>query len=678
MKAGASRENRESIAWPIGLGGMQNKTLTSHDLLTHVAAAVRSGQPADAALQQLKTKADWDTLQTPKARLSQVQTWCATIKPDLPKPLYKKLKHALRAAALPAQEAASSTVKFKINGTEVQLEREHVEARGGVLANYAGPFAESAFGTHSLQLGFHLTAEQLVGMANYISEGELPEYTSPQLRKELCHLGDRLGMEGLVASARAEGDAQVRAQQQTLRRDTLMDLGVAISSTVDAAWQEASKHLRLPNNKILQAVSPLSAWGRDVSRETMRAMRSLLDRPHASITVPQEPSSLPVQLGWLHGLVDLSLANSRVATLPTSLTGLVALQSLNLSGSLLSTLPGFIFELPQLTRLEAQHLSQLTHVEPFDPRAAQLQQVALGGSYTPNALTLPDCLFDLPQLASLTVNNVLASMPPAVSRASHLETLNWKTGLAQLPAEIGALTALQTLNIAGNALTALPPQFGALGTLQTLNVESNALTALPPQISGLTALTSLRAWDNQLTALPPEVGGLTRLQQAVLRQNRIAVLPDTLGNLTQLSSLDLSHNALANLPNGLSGATALQSLQLGQNVMRTVPPAVTILPQLITLDMSQNRLEQLPQGWASATLQTLSLGFNQLTEMPKRAWIMPALTSLELSENRLTKLPSWMTQLTALRLLSPHGRQRVSIPSALQNMAGLRIDAYYA
>ena len=51
-----------------------------------------------------------------------------------------------------------------------------------------------------------------------------------------------------------------------------------------------------------------------------------------------------------------------------------------------------------------------------------------------------------------------------------------------MPSELGLLTGLTNLNLAGNALEALPPELGRLTRLQLLGLKDNRLSELPTEV----------------------------------------------------------------------------------------------------------------------------------------------------------------------------------------------------
>ena len=81
----------------------------------------------------------------------------------------------------------------------------------------------------------------------------------------------------------------------------------------------------------------------------------------------------------------------------------------------------------------------------------------------------------------------------------------------ELPPEIGQLTALISLRLAGCSLEELPPQIGQLAALSFLGLVGCPLKELPPQIGQLTALTHLILNGCTLKELPPQIGQLLAL-----------------------------------------------------------------------------------------------------------------------------------------------------------------------
>lgn len=93
-------------------------------------------------------------------------------------------------------------------------------------------------------------------------------------------------------------------------------------------------------------------------------------------------------------------------------------------------------------------------------------------------------------------------IPSSISRLSALRDLRVDRGGGTLPAEIGELPSLQTLNLAGMGLTgSLPSELGNVTTLARLRFDLNALTGtLPPSLSKLLQLVELRLDSNRFNS----------------------------------------------------------------------------------------------------------------------------------------------------------------------------------
>ena len=115
--------------------------------------------------------------------------------------------------------------------------------------------------------------------------------------------------------------------------------------------------------------------------------------------------------------------------------------------------------------------------------------------------------------------------------------------LMRLPAELTSLApSLKALTVRWNLLTTLPASIGRLRLLQTLDLSFNRLERLPPQLAELHCLTVLCLSDNELSALPDGMGDLRSLETLHLQYNQLKSLPCSLANIPHLSVLSLSGN----------------------------------------------------------------------------------------------------------------------------------------
>jgi glyoxylase-like metal-dependent hydrolase (beta-lactamase superfamily II) len=186
-----------------------------------------------------------------------------------------------------------------------------------------------------------------------------------------------------------------------------------------------------------------------------------------------------------------------------------------------------------------------------------------------------------------------------------------------LPAEIGKLASLTSLNLSNNQLRELSAEIGKLTSLTSLDLSNNQLRNLPSSIGNLTRLSGLYLGRNQLRELPAEIGKLTSLTSLHLSNNQLWKLPSEIGNLTNLTGLWLNENQLREFPSSIGNLTRLSDLILRRNPLRGLPPEIGKLTKLTWLTPGGNHLRELPLEIGNLTsLETLWLFENQLCDLP--------------------------------------------------------------
>lgn len=189
----------------------------------------------------------------------------------------------------------------------------------------------------------------------------------------------------------------------------------------------------------------------------------------------------------------------------------------------------------------------------------------------------------------------LPGLPRVVGeRFGHVQRLDLAMNrLAALP-DLARLSALEELDLTGNALAALPPEVGALTGLRVLALNGNVLAALPAAIGRLARLERLELNNNMLGALPPELGRLSSLEELCVSGNPLGALPPALGALRNLATLDASVCRLRALPETLTLATRVIDLNLSGNQLERLPDGIGRMTRLVTLNVQDNRLADLP------------------------------------------------------------------------------------
>ncbi len=283
----------------------------------------------------------------------------------------------------------------------------------------------------------------------------------------------------------------------------------------------------------------------------------------------------------------------------------------------------------------------------------------------------------------LSGNKLKGTVPATIGNLSELQTLNlaYNQGLIDLmPATISQLVKLQNLNLAYTylrgtilntitSLTALrtfnvsyalfsgtiPDALANLTQLRAFSCGSNfGFTGpIPASLGNLTNLESLELGSNYLTGpIPVSLGNLTNLKALYLSDNRLAgSIPAELGNLTKVQTLYLSNNQLSGaIPQQLGNLTAVQLLGIdGNQLTGSIPTTFSALTRLTGLYLQQNQLTgEIPAFIGSFTLlNDLRLNNNLLTgSIPASLGSASALQYLQLQNNKLTGcIP---TQLSAL------------------------------
>jgi Leucine-rich repeat (LRR) protein len=245
-------------------------------------------------------------------------------------------------------------------------------------------------------------------------------------------------------------------------------------------------------------------------------------------------------------------------------------------------------------------------------------------------------------------------------------------------------TAVEEIFLADNGLTGkLPAKLGNLPNLRTLDLESNALTGvIPKDLARLRNLRDLRLGLNQLSgAIPKELGNLTNLQTLSLSFNKLSgAIPADLGRLVTLQVLDLSRNTLTGaLPLQLGNLRSLQYLDLSANRLTgAIPVEMGRLTGLVSLYLGGNQLTGgIPKALGSlAVLEQLGLSDNQLTgRIPPELGRLSRLAYLDLERNQLSGLiPAKLGNATSLQgLLLTGNRLSGNIPGALGNLQSLAL-----
>ena len=218
-------------------------------------------------------------------------------------------------------------------------------------------------------------------------------------------------------------------------------------------------------------------------------------------------------------------------------------------------------------------------------------------------------------------HNLIGSIPPDLTRLSHLETLNLErnTLAGPIPTELGNLDSLKTLILGVNRLSGrIPSELGNLANLQDLRLRRNNLTGpIPPELSNLRNLTRLGLNQNLLTGpIPRSFLRLERLQLFHFADNRNLCISGSADFADWLTQLDVyvgpfcnegDREALVSLHGATGGPDWDRSTGwLGDGILDDWHGvSVGSLGRVTTLDLSDNGLAgRVPESLAQLTNMT--------------------------------------------------------------------------
>ena len=178
---------------------------------------------------------------------------------------------------------------------------------------------------------------------------------------------------------------------------------------------------------------------------------------------------------------------------------------------------------------------------------------------------LPESIGDLAELRELVVRY----QDPQYFRG----LIGSRCPLHRIPATIGKLLKLETLDLSGNSVTALPEAIGELRALKVLRLAGCPLTTLPESLGQLENLEVLDLSGCPLERLPNSIGDLRRLRSMVFKDSHwgcsmLRALPESLGDLSSLEQLDLRGTGVTSIPATVGRLSCLKKLSLPSSLTR--------------------------------------------------------------------------------------------------------------
>ncbi|KAL9576522.1 MAG: hypothetical protein Q9212_007031, partial [Teloschistes hypoglaucus] len=261
---------------------------------------------------------------------------------------------------------------------------------------------------------------------------------------------------------------------------------------------------------------------------------------------------------------------------------------LNISSMKLKTFPQEVLKMYDLDSLGDggptwYESVDLTRLNASDNELEQLEWRLLAeneGEDGPAAESKAD-IFSTLQTLDLHGNR-LKSLPSALSDFQYLTVLNLsrnklKTSITTIVDIIGPIASLRELYLAENEFSGPLPPFDECTALEILDLHGNAFTALPEELSDCARLCKLDLSHNKFKPLPRlELASLTTLNLSFNPLNTTEEGENPLQDVSapNLASLDLSHCRLRSLPAFPAAFPKLKELMANDNCIATLEVAM--------------------------------------------------------------------------------------------------------
>ncbi|XP_042035833.1 receptor kinase-like protein Xa21 isoform X4 [Salvia splendens] len=402
--------------------------------------------------------------------------------------------------------------------------------------------------------------------------------------------------------------------------------------------------------------------------------------------------SIPRAIGNMSMLSLLQISfNQITGELPDEIGKLPKLEHLDVyNNSLHGPIPSSIFNISTMKNLYASY-NEFSGTLPSDTghSLVNLQELVL--SHNRLNGPIPAFIANASKLSLLDISTNSFSGPiPYFGNLKQLQILflseNNLSGAESPTQELGFLSSLtscpllNSLGISGNPINGILPtsirNFStSLKTIEASN--SNIMGAIPPEIGNLSSLLFLGLAGNQLNGIiPPTIGNMKQLQFIYLSSNHlVGSIPNEVCKMNNLGELILVGNMLVGpIPDCLGDVKSLRNIYLDSNQLTsTIPPNLWSLTDLVILSLSSNSFNgQLsPELGKLKMLNVLDLSSNQFAgEIPSVIDGCQTLTFLNLSNNRFNgSIPQSLGNVKGLVTLDlSYNNLSGSIPKSLEHL----------
>ena len=323
-------------------------------------------------------------------------------------------------------------------------------------------------------------------------------------------------------------------------------------------------------------------------------------------------------LAGLGRLELLDLSDNQLTSLPERLfRGNGDLLVLSLANNSLTKLDSEVFDRSQ-QKLEVLDLSGngLTAESLHFARLRSLTEIGLSRNRVAGRVAA-DKAFPR-SLEALRLDNNMAGELKGLDQLTNLKELDASGNrMAAVPETLPA--SLTHLHLSGNRIQEVAASsLSNASSVLVLDLSDNQLTAVPAALGGLQVLQTLDLSGNLIGSLEgASILGLRQLWRLQLRGNRIRrVRRGLFDELRSLQILDLSSNGLGDLERGsFDACEQLRAVRLDANDLESVDGLFADLERLLWLNVSQNSIRAFDYAMVPRSLQWLDVSHNQISEL---------------------------------------------------------------
>lgn len=262
--------------------------------------------------------------------------------------------------------------------------------------------------------------------------------------------------------------------------------------------------------------------------------------------------------------------------------------------------------------------------------------------------------------------------PPEIGALNALEKIDLvRHKIKEIPSEIGQLVNLKILRVGSSDIVSLPEEFTSLFAIEEINLSFAKFETFPLEITKCTTLKKLDILGVDISILPDEITKLTNLEELNLKQVEITEGFENIWKLMSLKRLYIKSKKDFPLI-GIGNLINLEEFDF-QCKNGEIPKEIGSLVNLKSLLSWNNKIPSIPVEIVNCTkLERLYLPANDIIEIPEEVYTLTNLIELTLYGNKINHISPGIGQLTELESIRLWGNEINELPKEIGVLSQLR------